>query len=66
MAKKTVDFEKSLQRLEEIVENLETGDETLENTLKLYEEGLKMSANCKDALENAKQKITVLEKNMVK
>lgn len=66
MAKNNIDFEKSLKRLEEIVENLETGDETLEGTLKLYEEGLKMSAICKDALENAKQKITILEKNMAK
>ena len=66
MAKKNINFEKSLKRLEEIVENLETGDETLEGTLKLYEEGLKMSAICKDALENAKQKITILEKNMAK
>lgn len=62
MAGKNVDFEKSLEKLEKIVERLESGDETLASTLKLYQEGIDMSENCRKILESAKQKVTVLEK----
>ncbi|MDO4199776.1 MAG: exodeoxyribonuclease VII small subunit [Clostridia bacterium] len=61
MAKKKITFEQSLENLENIVAKLESGEETLESTLKLYEEGLEASKNCKSILEHAKQKITVCE-----
>lgn len=61
MAKKKLTFEESLENLENIVEKLESGEETLEMTLKLYEEGLEASKNCRNILEKAKQKITVCE-----
>lgn len=61
MAKKSPSFEELLDKLESIVEKLELGEETLESTLKLYEEGLDISKNCQNILEMAKQKITVCE-----
>lgn len=61
MAKKKLTFEQLLENLENIVSKLESGEETLESTLKLYEEGLEISKNCKSILEQAKQKITVCE-----
>ncbi len=61
MAKKKLTFEESLENLENIVSKLESGEESLESTLKLYQEGLEASRNCKEILEQAKQKITVCE-----
>lgn len=61
MAKKKITFEESLENLENIVLKLESGEETLESTLKLYQEGLEASKNCKEILQQAKQKITVCE-----
>ena len=61
LAKKKLTFEQSLENLENIVSKLESGEESLESTLKLYQEGLEASRNCKEILEQAKQKITVCE-----
>ena len=61
MAKKKIGFEELLEKLESIVEKLESGEETLELTLKLYEEGIETSKICRDILETAKQKITICE-----
>ena len=63
-SKKTPDFETSLERLEEIVECLETGDLTLEQSLKQFEEGVSLTRACQTALTDAEQTIKVLtEKN---
>lgn len=61
MRKTKNDFETNLKTLEEIVEKLESGEETLENSLALYEKGMDISNVCKEMLEKAEQKITVID-----
>lgn len=56
-------FENSLKRLEKIVDSLESGNLPLEETLKLYEEGVKLSRICSKTLHEAERKIEVLSKN---
>jgi exodeoxyribonuclease VII small subunit len=46
-------FEEALHRLESIVEKLENPDVTLEDSIKLYEEGMKLSRYCSQTLEDA-------------
>jgi len=53
-------FEVSLQRLEEIVDELEKGNVPLEQALKLFEEGLKLSSSCRKELEEADGKVEIL------
>lgn len=58
MAKKT--FEDSIQKLEDLVENLESGDLTLDESIKKFEEGIKLYKSCKDLLSESEKKIKVL------
>ncbi len=58
-----IDFEKSIVKLEAIVEKLESGEQTLEASLKLFEEGIQLTRRCQQALEQAENKITVLTQN---
>ena len=60
MAAKKLNFEEAMARLSQIVEKLETGEESLENSMKLFEEGAKLSAQCYQILEKAHQKVTEL------
>ena len=55
-------FEDSLERLEKIVEDLEKGNVPLEQALKLFEEGMQLSAACRNELEQAEGKVEVLLK----
>jgi exodeoxyribonuclease VII small subunit len=55
-----MDFEKKLARLEDIVEKMETGELTLEDSLKLFEEGVKLSRECNVQLNEAEQKVKLL------
>ena len=55
-----MDFEKKLERLEEIVDKMETGELTLEDSLKLFEEGVKLSRECNVQLSEAEQKVKLL------
>ena len=55
-------FEESLKKLENIVEQLEKGDLALEKSLKLFEEGVNLSAACKQELEAAEGKVQMLVK----
>jgi exodeoxyribonuclease VII small subunit len=55
-------FEQSLKRLEAIVDQLEKGDLALEDSLKLFEEGVKLSAACKKELDDAEGKVQILTK----
>jgi exodeoxyribonuclease VII small subunit len=55
-------FEQSLERLQEIVARLEEGEMALEDSLELFEEGMKLSRNCSSRLEAAEQRIKVLLK----
>ena len=64
MAKKT--FEQSLEQLEHIVEALESGELPLEQALKKFEEGMKISKWCSAKLDETEQKVTVLLKDQEK
>ncbi|MCC6277322.1 MAG: exodeoxyribonuclease VII small subunit [Oligoflexia bacterium] len=55
-----MDFEKSLKRLEEIVHKLEEGELGLEESLKLFEEGVGISRSCNAKLTEAEKKVQVL------
>ena len=59
MAKK-IDLEKTLQELENIVETLEDGELSLEQSLKHFEKGVKLSRECQAALKDAEQKVKIL------
>ena len=65
MVKKTSQsFEKNLERLEDIVLALEKGDVSLDDSLKLFEEGVKNIGQCKKILQVAEQKVqTLVEKD---
>ena len=56
-------FETALARLEEIVQELEQGDLPLEQSLKLFEEGIKLSRICNTRLEEAERKVEILLKD---
>ncbi len=53
-------FEKAMGQLEEIVRELESGDLTLENAMKKFEEGMKLSRYCSQLLDETEKKITML------
>jgi exodeoxyribonuclease VII small subunit len=55
-------FEDSMKRLEEIVKDLEGGDLSLEESLKVFEEGTKLLKFCSDKLEEVEQKVSILLK----
>jgi exodeoxyribonuclease VII small subunit len=56
-------FEEALQKLDQIVQRLEKGELTLEESLALYEEGLALSRLCHGKLEEAEGRIELLLKN---
>jgi exodeoxyribonuclease VII small subunit len=53
-------FEKSMKRLEEIVQGLEEGDLSLEESLRVFEEGMQLIKFCSNKLEEAEKKVTLL------
>ena len=63
MTKKQMTFEESMERLEEVLRRLENGNETLDASLKLYEEGIALVRACTERLENAEQRMKVLQMN---
>jgi len=56
-------FERSLKRLEEIVEQLEDGNITLDEVMKIYEEGVSLSKQCLEQLSHAEIKLKRLSKD---
>ncbi|HAD08652.1 MAG TPA: exodeoxyribonuclease VII small subunit [Porticoccaceae bacterium] len=60
--KKQLDFEDKIEQLETLVEELEEGNLGLEDALKSFEKGVKLTRECQLALQNAEQRIRVLEK----
>lgn len=56
-------FEQAMQRLEEIVTMLESGKSTLDDSLKLFEEGTKLTAFCSQTLKAAEQRVVQLTGN---
>jgi exodeoxyribonuclease VII small subunit len=57
---KKIDFEASLGQLEELVEQMEDGELSLEDSLKAFEQGVKLTRECQHALKQAEQKIQLL------
>lgn len=55
-----MDFEKKLSRLDEIVNKMEKGEVALEESLKLFEEGVKLSRECHQKLSDAESKVKIL------
>ena len=53
-------FEKSLNELENIVKKLEEGDVSLDESLSLFEQGIKLSKVCQKMLDDAEKKVSVL------
>ena len=60
---KELPFEEALQKLESIVETMESGDLPLETLLARFEEGTRLVKTCQTKLEDAELKISKLEKN---
>ena len=63
MAEKKMNFEQSIDRLQEIVDALEQGDAPLADALKLFEEGTKLVSGCTKMLDEAEQKVVKLVKS---
>ena len=62
--KSTSVFEDAMQELEKLVEQMEQGDISLEESLKAFERGVKLTRTCQQALQDAEQKVQILlEKN---
>lgn len=61
MAEK-ISFEKNLEKLEKIIEKMESADGGLDETVKLYEDGVKLAQSLNKMLDEAEQKVTVLAK----
>ena len=53
-------FEEALEKLSVLVEKMESGDLSLEESLKLFEEGIKLSKDCQKALNDAEKKVQAL------
>ena len=62
MAEKT--FESQMERLEEIIRLLEKGEAPLNESMKLFEEGTRLSAALGKLLDKAEQKVTVMQENI--
>ncbi|MDE6280955.1 MAG: exodeoxyribonuclease VII small subunit [Oscillospiraceae bacterium] len=63
MAVKKQSFEESMARLEAIVAQLEKGECGLDQSLKLFEEGAKLTGQCEELLDKAEQKVNLLLAN---
>jgi exodeoxyribonuclease VII small subunit len=60
MARKKTDFEKSLAELETLVQQMESGRLSLEDSLKAFERGIRLTRECQQALAQAEQKVQLL------
>lgn len=60
MSRKTPRFEEALQELDQLVERMEQGQMTLEDSLKAFERGVQLTRVCQSALRDAEQKVQIL------
>mgnify|MGYP000161197920 FL=1 len=60
MAKKSPQLEEALDSLEALVERMESGELTLEESLQAFEQGVKLTRECQQALSQAEQKVRIL------
>lgn len=58
--KKKPDFEEALEMLEDIIESMESGELSLEESLKAFEQGIQLTRECQQKLENAEQRVRQL------
>lgn len=58
-----MNFEENVEKLENVVQELESGKLNLEDSIKKFEEGMNLSKKCNEMLESAEKRITVLIKN---
>jgi exodeoxyribonuclease VII small subunit len=59
-AKKKIHFEKAMDELETLVNDLETGDLSLDDALKTFEKGVGLTRQCQEALQQAEQRVQIL------
>lgn len=57
---KEINFEETMQRLEQITAELEKGELTLDESVKKFEEGIKLSKECNKILEDSEKRINIL------
>lgn len=62
---KEIKFEEALGRLSEVVHILESGEATLDESITLFEEGIKLSKQCTALLETAEQKVRFLQQENI-
>ncbi len=60
---KIADFEKNLNKLEDLVKQLENGELSLDESLKQFEEGISIARECQTSLSEAEQRIQILTEN---
>ncbi len=60
MSKKEVNFEELIEKLEDITNKLEKEQLSLDESVKLFEEGMQISKECNSKLEDAEKRITIL------
>ena len=58
-----INFEESLDQLEQLVTQIENGELTLDESLKVFEKGIKLTQNCQKTLTDAEQKVKILTEN---
>ena len=63
MPKKELNFEEAMKKLEEIASELEKNDIDLDTSVEKFEEGMKISKQCSQMLEEAEKKISILIKD---
>ncbi len=56
-------FEEAMQQLEQLVDNMEQGELSLDASLEAFEEGVKLTRICQQALKEAEQKVQILSEN---
>ncbi|ADJ28002.1 exodeoxyribonuclease VII small subunit [Nitrosococcus watsonii] len=61
-----LDFESALAELETLVSRMEQGEVSLEESLRLYERGVKLSQLCQETLHDAEQKVQILQQKQEK
>lgn len=62
MATKKMTLEQSFESLDNIIEQLQGGELTLEESFKMYEEGMKLVKNCNDTLDKVEKKLITIDK----
>ncbi len=63
MKKETINFEETIKKLEDIVKELESDELDLDTSVSKFEEGMKLSKQCSEFLENAEKRISILIKD---